>query len=187
MRHLPNLISLIRLGLVWPVAWGLVNGHYRLALACFVIAGLSDGLDGLLARRFDWASKLGKVLDPVADKLLLMTVFILCAWRGLTPWWLAGAAVVRDLTIGGGAILFRALVGPLHGQATGISKINTLVQLVYLVSVMTHAIWDRPPRELVNVLVGVVLVTTVLSGADYVIRFARRAMAAPGGRARHPF
>lgn len=183
MRHLPNLISLIRLALVWPVAWGLVNAQYRLALTCFVIAGLSDGLDGFLARRFDWASALGKVLDPVADKLLLMTVFILCAWLGLTPWWLAGAAVARDLTIGLGAIVFRALVGPLHGQATGISKINTLVQLVYLVSVMTHAIWQQPPRGALNVLVGLVLATTVLSGAGYVITFARRAMAAP---ARHP-
>jgi cardiolipin synthase len=183
VQYLPNLITLIRLALIWPVAVGLASGQYRMALACFIVAGLSDGLDGFLAKRYGWTSELGKVLDPSADKLLLMTVFIECAWLGLTPWWLAVAAVSRDLIIGGGAILFRTLVGPLHGRPTLISKANTGAQLLYLLSVMSHAAWKIPPRSLLDALAVLTLVTTVLSGADYVITFTRRALAAP---ARHP-
>jgi cardiolipin synthase len=183
VRYLPNFITLIRLALIWPVAYGLAQGNYLLALACFIGAGLSDGLDGFLAKRYGWTSEFGKVLDPAADKLLLMTVFIESAWLGLTPWWLAAAAVARDLTIGAGAILFRTLVGPLHGRPTAVSKVNTLAQLGYLVAVMAEAFWGIPPRPLLNALVVLVLVTTVLSGADYVITFTRRALATP---ARHP-
>jgi cardiolipin synthase (CMP-forming) len=183
VRYLPNLITLIRLGLIWPVAAGLAQGNFSLALACFTAAGLSDRLDGFLARRYGWTSEAGKVLDPAADKLLLMTVFIECAWLGLTPWWLAAAAVARDLTIGAGAILFRTFVGPLHGAPTAISKINTLAQLGYMVGVMTHEICGFPPRPLLGMAEFVVLVTLVLSGAGYVITFARRAFSSP---ARHP-
>lgn len=182
MRHLPNLISLIRLGLVWPVAAGLASGNYRLALVCFIAAGLSDGVDGFLAKRFGWTSELGKWLDPSADKLLLMTVFIECAWLNLTPWWLTIAAVGRDLMIGGGALLFQALIGPLHGRPTLISKANTGTQLLYLLSVMCHAIWDLPMGVWVDLLAVIALVTTLLSGADYLITFARRALDSP---ARH--
>jgi cardiolipin synthase len=183
VRYLPNLITLIRLGLIWPVATGLAARNYPLALACFIAAGLSDGLDGFLAKRYGWTSELGKVLDPAADKLLLMTVFIECAWLGLIPWWLAVAVVARDLTIGAGAILFQALVGPLHGRPTVISKVNTLTQLGYVVVVLGHAIWDIPSQPRLDGLAWLVLGTTVLSGTDYVITFARRALAAP---ARHP-
>ena len=76
VRHLPNLICLIRLALVWPVAAALASGNFLLALALFMVAAVSDGLDGYLAKRFNWTSELGKFLDPLADKLLLMTVFI---------------------------------------------------------------------------------------------------------------
>jgi cardiolipin synthase len=179
VRHLPNLISLFRLALIWPVAVGLRTGDYRLALLCFVAAGLSDGLDGFLAKRFHWTSELGKVLDPAADKLLLMTVFVECAWLGLTPWWLTAAAVARDLMIGMGAVVFRLWFGPLHGRPTLISKTNTGAQLLYLTSVMVNAPTGLPPRSLMDVLAVLAFVTTVLSGADYVITFTRRALAQP--------
>jgi cardiolipin synthase len=179
VRHLPNLISLFRLALIWPVAAGLATGRYALALVCFIAAGLSDGLDGFLAKRFRWTSELGKFLDPAADKLLLMTVFIECAWIGLTPWWLAAAAVGRDLMIGLGAFLFKVWVGPLHGRPTLISKTNTGAQLLYLTAVMVNAAWGRPSRSVLGVLAVLALVTTLVSGADYIITFARRALDQP--------
>jgi len=74
VRHLPNLICLIRLALIWPILLALRAGEYRMALALFIIAAASDGVDGYLAKRFDWTSELGKFLDPLADKLLLVTV-----------------------------------------------------------------------------------------------------------------
>ena len=86
VRHLPNFICLIRLALIWPIAVNLQLGNNLTALGLFVAAAVSDGLDGYLAKRFGWTSELGKVLDPMADKQLLVTVFIACAWLGLVPW-----------------------------------------------------------------------------------------------------
>ena len=87
--------------------------------ALFVVAAVSDGLDGYLAKRFNWTSELGKFLDPMADKLLLMTVFVESAWLGLVPWWITAAAVARDVMIGLGALVFRVWFGPLRGRPDG--------------------------------------------------------------------
>jgi len=122
VRHLPNLICLFRLALIWPIASALQAGEHALALGLFMTAAVSDGLDGYLAKRFNWTSELGKFLDPFADKLLLMTVFVEAAWLGLVPWWLTAAAVARDVLIGLGALVFRVWFGPLHGRPTIISK-----------------------------------------------------------------
>ncbi len=105
MRHLPNLICVVRLLLVWPIVRALHAGADLAALVVFIAAAVSDGLDGYLAkRRLD--SELGKFLDPLADKLLLVAVFIECAWLGLVPWWLTAAVVARDVMIGLGALIF---------------------------------------------------------------------------------
>ena len=79
MHHLPNIISFLRIILVAPIVWALLNNQYDLAVILFVIAGISDGVDGFLAKRFDWTSRFGGVLDAIADKLLLVSTFI-CLW-----------------------------------------------------------------------------------------------------------
>lgn len=178
MRHLPNLICLIRLALVWPVASALSVGNDLLALILFVIAAVSDGLDGYLAKRFNWTSELGKFLDPMADKLLLMTVFIEAAWLNLVPWWITAAAVARDVLIGLGALAFRVWIGPLRGRPTIISKINTAAQLLYLAAMMLSAAVGFPPHEMLDALEWVTLATIILSGYHYVATFTRRAWAA---------
>ena len=76
MRHLPNLICVARIALIWPIVWALLASNYELALLLFAVAAVSDGLDGYLAKRFGWTSELGKALDPLADKLLLISVFV---------------------------------------------------------------------------------------------------------------
>src|SRR5271170_1739301 len=118
MRHLPNLICLLRIALIWPVLAGLHAGAPLVALALFIAAAISDGLDGYLAKRFSWTSNLGRFLDPLADKLLLVVVFVESAWLGLVPWWLTAAVVARDVMIGVGALIFRLWFGPLHGRPT---------------------------------------------------------------------
>lgn len=179
MRHLPNLICLIRIALVWPIATALhAEEHFR-ALALFVIAGLSDGVDGYLAKRFNWTSELGKVLDPLADKLLLVTVFVETAWLGLVPWWLTAAVVARDVLIGLGAITFRVWFGPLRGRPTVFSKINTGMQLLYLAALMVTVALGFPPHEVLDALAIVVFATTVFSGLNYVAVFTRRAWSQP--------
>jgi cardiolipin synthase len=178
VRHLPNLICLIRLALVWPVASALSVGNDLLALGLFVIAAASDGLDGYLAKRFNWTSELGKFLDPMADKLLLMTVFIEAAWLNIVPWWLTAAAVARDVSIVLGALAFRVWIGPLRGRPAGISKINTAAQLLYLSGLMLGAAVGFPPQEMLDALAWVTLATIILSGYYYVATFTRRAWAA---------
>ncbi len=179
MRHIPNLICLIRLVLVWPVATALHDGRYALALGLFIAAAISDGLDGFLAKRFNWVSELGKVLDPAADKLLLVVVFVESAWLGLVPWWITAAAVARDVMIALGALAFNLWVGPLRGRPTVISKINTAAQLLYLAGVMFAAAFLLPSAGVLRAAALIVFVTTVLSGLDYLMTFARRAWTAP--------
>jgi cardiolipin synthase (CMP-forming) len=179
VRHLPNLICLVRLALVWPVVAALAAGNFLLALGLFMAAAVSDGLDGYLAKRFNWTSELGKFLDPLADKMLLMAVFIEAAWLGLVPWWITAAAVARDVLIGLGALVFRMWFGPLHGRPTIISKINTAAQILYLMAVMFGAAVGFPPREILDALALLTLVTIVLSGYNYMATFTRRIWAPP--------
>ncbi len=178
MRHLPNIICLVRLALIWPVAAAVYGGRYGLALALFMLAAISDGLDGYLAKRFNWISELGKILDPAADKLLLMTVFVESTWLGLVPWWVTAAAVARDVMIALGALVYRVWFGPLHGRPTIISKINTAAQLLYLMAVMLGAAIGFPPHDVRRALALTVFATTVVSGLNYVQAFTRRAWVA---------
>jgi cardiolipin synthase len=179
VRHLPNLICLIRLVLIWPIVVALHKGQYAAALALFIVAALSDGLDGYLAKRFSWTSELGKFLDPAADKLLLVIVFVQAAWLGLVPWWLTAAVVARDVLIGLGALTYRLWFGPLRGRPTLLSKVNTAAQLLYVTLVLLNATWRVPPREVLDACALIVLTTTVLSGAHYVMVFTRRAWVQP--------
>ena len=177
MRHLPNIICLVRIALIVPLLQAMVAGEQALILVLFSIAAVSDALDGYLAKRFQWTSDLGRILDPMADKLLLMSVFITAAWLDIAPWWVATVAVARDLVIGFGAIIFRLWFGRLRGRPTVISKINTGVQILYLLAVILASAIQLPPREVLDALAVVMVITTMASGTDYVLRFMRRAFA----------
>jgi cardiolipin synthase len=178
MRHIPNLICLLRIALILPLVLAMRAGQQERIIVLFSIAAVSDGLDGYLAKRFGWTSDLGRVLDPVADKLLLVSVFITASWLGIAPWWLTVAAVLRDFVIGFGAILYRLWLGPLNGRPSVISKINTTLQLAYLLAVFVASATGFPPRELLDALAVVLGVTIAASGTDYVLRYLRRARAA---------
>jgi cardiolipin synthase len=177
MRHLPNIICLVRIALIVPLLQAMVAGEQARILVLFSIAAVSDALDGYLAKRFQWTSDLGRVLDPMADKLLLMSVFITAAWLDIAPWWVATVAVARDLVIGFGALFYRLWFGPLRGRPTIISKINTGMQILYLLAVILASAVHLPPREVIDALAVVMVLTTVASGVDYVSRFVRRAFA----------
>jgi cardiolipin synthase (CMP-forming) len=179
MRHLPNLICILRIALAWPIIAALRAGNYDLALLLFALAAVSDGVDGYLAKHFHWTSELGKVLDPAADKLLLVTVFVSATWLGLVPRWLTAAAVARDVLIVLGAGVYRLWFGPLRGRPTLPSKLNTGLQLMYLMCVMASQAFGVPGTRVLSVLAAITLITTLFSGADYVVTFARRAWTLP--------
>jgi cardiolipin synthase (CMP-forming) len=175
LRYLPNLICLTRIALIWPILAMLAVHDYGWAAVCFAIAGVSDLADGYVAKRFGWTSELGKWLDPLADKCLLITVFVVTAWAGLVPRWLTAVVVARDVMIALGALSYLAWLGPLEGRPTFSSKLNTLVQLAYLEGILMFKAVGFPPVVLLELGAMVTLVTTVLSGAGYVIEYSRRA------------
>lgn len=176
MRHIPNALCVLRMLLVVPVAWLLIRGEYRLTLGVFAFAAATDGLDGYLAKRFGWTSELGKILDPLADKILLVSVFLMLAALGLVPWWLALTAVARDVIITAGAITYNWLYGYPHGRPTSVSKLNTLCQILYLLLVVGSQAVGVTAQAMLTILGALVFVTTVVSGIDYVITYSRKAV-----------
>jgi len=176
LRHLPNFICIIRIVLIWPTVDALQGGEYWKALALVAVCAVSDGLDGWLAKRFNWTSHLGRMLDPLADKLLLVSLFLTATWMNLVPWWLAAVVVARDVMIGGGALIYRIIWGPLHGRPTILSKINTGMQLAVVLAAILAAATGLPTREMVIALAFITLLTTIVSGAGYLSMFTRRAL-----------
>lgn len=174
-RDIPNALCILRMLMVAPIVWLLLEGQYGWTLVLFFIAGFTDGLDGYLAKRFDWRSKLGGILDPLADKLLLVTVFMTLAWVGLAPVWLLVAVVARDLIIVSGATAYRLFIGDFEASPTRISKFNSALQLVYVLAAVADAGHGVPGRPVVDVIGYGVLATTVVSGIDYMVTWGMRA------------
>ena len=175
LRWIPNAISVMRILLIGPVLVLLIRGEYAWALLLFWLAGLSDGVAGWLAMRFGWQSKIGALLDPVADKLLIAGMFITLAVIGLVPAWLSAVVILRDLVIVGGAVAYHFLIEPVSGEPTTVSKLNTLIQLLFLLCVLSRATFGWPDSIAVTVLGAATLVTVVVSGLDYVLRWSGRA------------
>jgi cardiolipin synthase (CMP-forming) len=176
MRHLPNIICLCRIALIWPIVDSLLGGSYERTLLLFGVAAASDGLDGWLAKRYGWTSRLGKWLDPLADKLLLVSVLLLLTWLGHVPRYLAVSAVSRDVLIALGAVVFRFALGPVHGRPILSSKINTVLQLLYVLLVVTNAAWGQPPASVLQAMAVVIFLTVLYSGIAYLREFTLRAL-----------
>jgi len=180
LNQLPNIITVFRLFLVPPVVWALLHSEYGIALILFAIAGSSDALDGFLAKQFKWQSRLGSILDPLADKLLLVCTFLTLTWLGFVPLWLLIAVIARDVLIVIGAVSFHYLFGKFEMEPSFLSKMNTFFQIVYLLAVVFYheEIVVAFKLWIIEALVYVVLLTTVVSGLDYVWIWGRRAVKA---------
>ena len=177
LRDLPNIISFLRLLAVMPVVLLLLEGAFGWALLLFVLAGLSDGLDGFLAKQFHWQSRLGGILDPLADKTLLVACFLVLGALKLIPIWLVVAAIGRDLIIVGGATLYHFRVAEIRPAPTWASKLNTLLQIALVVAVIANAGPMPLPVLLVEALTWACLATILISGLQYVWVWSRKARA----------
>lgn len=175
LRWLPNAISIMRIALILPILWMFVNDQFAWALGLFLIAGLSDGVDGYLAKTYHWDSRLGAFLDPAGDKLLVAWSYGTLAYLGHIPVWLASIVIFRDVVIVAGSFLYHYLVRRLEGEPTRISKLNTALEFVFLVFVMSHVGYGWPDNISIIVLGAAVLVTVVISGYDYVWNWIRSA------------
>lgn len=166
--NLPNTITLLRILLVPLLVYALLRQQYSLALSVFLVASLSDALDGYLARRMAAQSRLGAILDPIADKLLVVTTVVMLTWQAWIPYWLTLIIVLRDLVIVSGAFAFHRLIGRVDFVPTYLSKINTVVQFMFILLVLLEAAGWPALATLRQPAVMLVLVTTLSSGLHYV-------------------
>lgn len=170
--NLPNLITLARLLSVPLAIWLILDERYGAAFWVFIAAGVSDALDGYIAKRFDRRTRLGGLLDPAADKALLTGVYVTLAIVGQLPVWLVFLVVLRDVLIVLGFALIHATEAPRRFDPLYISKVNTLVQLALVALVLARGIGIEV-GSVKSPLIVAAAATTVLSGLSYLVRWAR--------------
>jgi len=170
---IPNLITIARLFLVPLTIWLLISGYPTLAFCAFVVAGISDGVDGLIARQFNQYSVIGAYLDPLADKALLVSIYVTFAITGELPVWLTILVVSRDMLIVGGVILAWMLDRPIAMRPRVVSKTNTVVQIVLAAVVLADVAFSFGFEPITNVLIGIVSVFTLASAVVYVVDWMR--------------
>ncbi len=179
---IPNLITLARIILVPVVVWAIASGQLRLAFLLFFAAAISDAVDGFLAKRFGWKTELGAYLDPLADKVLIVSIYVTLGITNVIPLWIVILVVSRDFMIVGAIILSWVVNRPVTIKPHVVSKINTGIQIVFagLVLASNGLAWDiEPVLTLVMVLVAVL---TLLSVGLYLAEWVRHMNSAETGR-----
>ena len=174
----PNMLTIFRMVLIPVFVTLLFYQRFPLALTAFVIAGITDGLDGLLARRFDQRSQLGTVLDPIADKLMLVTAFVVLSMRSVfpqplpshlpVPFWVTVAVISRDVFIVVGAAAINIMTGFRGFRPSWLGKLNTTVQIIAIAAIMFAASFPYGTGLYLPTLYTTVFALAVLSGAHYV-------------------
>lgn len=168
LHHIPNIITGIRLLLLIPFMYGLLYEHYQASFYIFFFAGLSDGLDGYIARRFNWQSKLGGMLDPISDKLFVSCSYITLGYLAQIPWWLVILVLSRDVIIIGGVSFYQYLCGPVDFHSTLLSKTNTVLQGCVVFSAVFQMGFTPLPVWLYQGLLIITATTTSLSCLHYI-------------------
>lgn len=167
--NIPNIITLGRLMAVPVTVWLILNNLILAAFGLFVIAGISDAIDGFLAKRWDQETEIGKYLDPLADKALLVSIYITLGVQGYLESWLVIMVVFRDVMIVGAVILYQTMVRKLEMKPLVISKINTVAQIVLVTLVLGSISFDVDAGLFFRVMVSIVAVTTLVSGLSYLL------------------
>ncbi len=172
--NIPNLITLGRILLVPIVVWAIATpGAMWIAFVLFLAAGVSDAVDGYLAKRFQMTTELGAYLDPLADKALIVSIYLTLGINNLIPHWLVILVVSRDILIVGGIILSWLLGNPLKIKPLLVSKLNTVAQIVFACVVLGSLGFDMQAHTLTLILMGLVAVLTLLSVAAYLAEWVR--------------
>jgi cardiolipin synthase len=165
--NIPNFITLGRIISVPVIFWLLLSGQNKIAFFVFVCAGISDGVDGYLAKRFDWRTELGSYLDPLADKMLIVSIFIALGVRNELPLWLVIAVVSRDIIIVAAVLLAWLLELPVQIKPLAVSKANTAMQILLAATVLADEAFTFGLDTTRLVLVWITGALTLLSLAAY--------------------
>lgn len=176
LHHIPNLLTLSRLILLAPFLFFLSQQAYSFAFYIFFIAGITDALDGWLARHFNWLTPLGSCLDPLADKILITVSFISLAVIGQLPWWLVILVFLRDFTISVGVVAWYWFIQrKLTFSPTLLSKLNTLLQLTLVTLCLFELAFFKFAPYLIEILILFTAATTLLTYVDYVWTWGKKA------------
>jgi cardiolipin synthase len=170
---IPNLITLARLLSVPLIVWLVLSNAFLSALVVFALAGLSDAADGFIAKRWDQRSALGAKLDPVADKAMLVSLFVTLGLMHHLVDWIVILVVFRDIMIIGGFLFWIALGQRIRSDPLMISKVNTAAQICLILVTIGRLAFQVPDFNLGLTLTYIVGATTLLSGAAYLVRWAR--------------
>ena len=164
---LPNVITVARLAAVPVFAWAFLQGSMQAAFLVFLAAGISDGIDGFLARRWKQETAFGAWLDPVADKLLMASAYGLSGYLGFLPAWLVLLVIGRDVLIVGAVLLSRAIGKPLEARPILVSKANTVAQVLLVVLVLADRAFGIAAGEVIAAMVLATATLTIVSGAAF--------------------
>lgn len=175
LSNLPNILTVFRMLAVVPLVYWLLVGAYQPALILAFIAGMSDWVDGVLARRFGWTSRFGGIVDPLADKLMLVSLTMVLAYTGEFPLWLAVLIILRDVVIVSGGVVYKHCFGPVDVAPFRLSKWNTGLLILLVLVVMLRLNGIQPEiagidliRQLEQGLIWIVTTTTIITGIQYV-------------------
>lgn len=173
-RYIPNIITGARIACVPFFVWLLFHHQYERSLVLVLLMGLSDALDGFLARCYNWKTTLGAYLDPLADKIMLLTAFVSFAVLGWIPWWLASIIIARDVVLLVGAVIYHLGTRRLKMEPLAISKVNTFAQIVLAVSLIYSQVGPMH-SQIISALMTIVACTTLASGSQYIVEWSWRA------------
>jgi cardiolipin synthase (CMP-forming) len=179
---IPNLITLARILLVPVIVWAITSGEMLAAFVLFLAAGVSDAVDGFIAKRFNMASELGAYLDPLADKALIVSIYVALGISGAIPRWLVILVVSRDIMIVGAVILSWLVGKPIPVRPLPISKVNTAGQIVLAGLVLAALGFGFDAEAPITATMAAVAVLTLLSIGFYLAEWVRHINSAEGGR-----
>jgi cardiolipin synthase len=171
--NIPNLLTLVRILLVPVVVWAISQGQMAIALAAFVIAGITDAVDGYIAKRFNQQTELGAYLDPLADKTLIVSIYVSLAIFGFIPPWVAILVVSRDIMIVGAVVLSTLVDKPLPIHPLMVSKANTAAQIVFAALVLASRGLKIDLDWAIFVVMWTVAALTLASAAAYLVAWTR--------------
>ncbi|MDX1757457.1 MAG: CDP-alcohol phosphatidyltransferase family protein [Marinobacter sp.] len=172
---IPNALTFLRVALIIPFAVALWREEYGLALVVFAVAAASDACDGFLARQYDWRSRVGAIADPLADKALLITAYLMLTLTGVLPVWLFALVLGRDVLIVVGGLAYHYGIGRFDMQPSLLGKFNTLVQILVVLAIIILLANLPMFSWIIEVGIALVAVTAIVSGAHYVLVWGMRA------------
>jgi len=179
---IPNIITLGRILLVPFIVWAIASNQMEIAFAIFIVAGVSDAIDGFLAKRFNMASELGALLDPLADKALLVSIYVALGIWGAVPRWIVILVVSRDIMIVGAVIVSWLFGKPIPMKPLMVSKLNTVAQVAFAALVLAALGFGFGPSPYDLILMGLVTVFTLLSVSFYLVEWVQHMSTIETGR-----